>query len=354
MSTGPDPARAEPPSADATPSTPRLSPARALATLLSAVLAAVVLLVVLPRLLGVPLADIVATIGEAPVLLVVGIVILGAAAVLADAIGLHAALPGMRFPVALRTGTVTQALTLAIPGGSLFTLPVIHTAARRSGLTAAAAVTGVIVCSVVDLALATAIPLLGALAAAVAGLGSGAWRGTFGVVGVVGLLAGLAAVFVLLHRPTLQRLIAGAQDGLQLVLGMLGRDDGTDLGRTVLARRDEAVALLRRRGPVLVGGPVIGRVLQFAVLLLALHAVGISLSLLAAVAVFTLGRAAALLPLTPGGAGITETAAAAALVALGAPAASAAAAAVLTMLGLVIVPVLAAVPALALGGARAR
>ena len=57
-------------------------------------------------------------------------------------------------------------------------------------------------------------------------------------------------------------------------------------------------------------------------------------------AVFALGRVLSLVPLTPGGAGITETVGAAALVALGVSAADAAGAMLLLMVTMLLVPLL--------------
>src|SRR5699024_11633329 len=59
------------------------------------------------------------------------------------------------------------------------------------------------------------------------------------------------------------------------------------------------------------------RLLQWVALVVAIEAVGAQVPLLLTVAIFALGRVLSLVPLTPGGAGITETVGAAALVALG-------------------------------------
>ena len=65
-------------------------------------------------------------------------------------------------------------------------------------------------------------------------------------------------------------------------------------------------------------------------------------------AVFALGRVLALVPLTPGGAGISETVSGAVLVALGVASADAAAAMLLLLVAMLVVPLLAGGAAVAL------
>src|SRR5690625_2988220 len=107
---------------------------------------------------------------------------------------------------------------------------------------------------------------------------------------------------------------------------------------TVLEQRDVLLATLRTRPAGLLLPTMAARLLQWAALVVAIEAVGAQVPLLLTVAIFALGRVLSLVPLTPGGAGITETVGAAALVALGVGAEASASAMLLLAVTTVAVP----------------
>src|SRR5699024_6191955 len=125
------------------------------------------------------------------------------------------------------------------------------------------------------------------------------------------------------------------------LLGQLGEVLPASTARTILVQRDVLVEMLRHRWPSLAAPTLGARVLQWAALVLAIEAVGAHVPWLLTVAIFALGRVLSLVPLTPGGAGVTETVGAAALVALGVAAADAAAAMLLLLVTMLLVPLLA-------------
>jgi uncharacterized protein (TIRG00374 family) len=92
------------------------------------------------------------------------------------------------------------------------------------------------------------------------------------------------------------------------------------------------------------------------VLLLATHAVGADVPVLALAGIFLVGRTLALVPVTPGGSGITEAVVALLLVSLGAGAAPAASAALVLSIATLVVPIVAGgvMAAVVLPGARRR
>src|SRR5690606_27895930 len=153
------------------------------------------------------------------------------------------------------------------------------------------------------------------------------WAALLAVIGA-GIVLALTAV--LLRRPV-----------LTAVLARLGELVPAHLARGILAQRDALLEMLRRRPAALVRPTLAVRALQWAALLLAVAAVGAEVPVLLTLAIFALGRVLSLVPLTPGGAGITETVGAAALVALGVAAADAAAAMLLLLVTMLLVPLLA-------------
>ena len=144
-----------------------------------------------------------------------------------------------------------------------------------------------------------------------------------------------------------------------VLTALLAQADGTlpaGASEEILHQREELVGMVRSRLPALALPTLAARALQLAALWLAIEAVGAEVPALFVLAVFALGRVLALVPLTPGGAGISETVSGAALVGLGVASADAAAAMLLLLVAMLVVPLLAgavAVPA-ALTRAPAR
>src|SRR5690606_16443472 len=122
-------------------------------------------------------------------------------------------------------------------------------------------------------------------------------------VAAAGAVIALVLSAVLLRRGVPTALLAQAD-------GMLPAGASAE----ILHQREALVGMLRRRLPALALPTLAARALQFAALWLAIEAVGAEVPALFVLAVFALGRVLALVPLTPGGAGISETVSGAALV----------------------------------------
>ncbi|PMC75518.1 lysylphosphatidylglycerol synthase transmembrane domain-containing protein [Brachybacterium sp. UMB0905] len=315
---------------------PRPGPGRILAAVLSFLVVLVLLGYALPKLTGTTLTEIWAAVTALPLWAAPAMLLLGMLALALEALSVRTALPGARYSTALRAHAVTSAVSLAVPGGSAIGLGLMGWLLARAGFTFGALATGIIAASLVDMVLTSVlIPLLGFGAYALSGalapqelqLPGGLWAA---VIAIGGALLALVLTALLLRRGVLTALLNSAGDMVPAAV----RGE-------ILTQRDALIALLRSRAVPLVVPTLLARAAQWAALVLAIRAAGAEVPLLLTVAIFALGRVLALLPLTPGGAGITETVGAMALVALGVPAASAGAAMILLLVAMLIVPLLA-------------
>ncbi|ATG55482.1 hypothetical protein CFK41_12405 [Brachybacterium ginsengisoli] len=315
---------------------PRLTRGRVIAGLVSAALVIALLGWALPWATGTSWGDIAGTLVSLPAWAVPSVVMLGAGALLLEAVTVRVALPGSRWSGVLLAHPAAGATSLAIPGGGILGLGLMGWILRRSGLALPVILTGIIAASLAEMVLTSVlIPLLGLGAYAISpmlspvgvALPGAVWAA---VVAVLGAVIALALTLVLLRRGVLSALLD--QFSTQLPEGV---------APVILAQRDVLVEMLRRRWVPLLAPTLGARVLQWVALVLAIQAVGAEVPWLLTVAIFALGRVLSLVPLTPGGAGVTETVGAAALVALGVVAADAAAAMLLLMVTMLLVPLLA-------------
>jgi uncharacterized membrane protein YbhN (UPF0104 family) len=290
----------------------------------------------LPWATGASWSSIAATITALPAWALPSMLVLGAAALLLEAMTVRTAVPGSRYGTALLGHTASQGAALALPGGSVLGLGLLAWVLRRTGIALPVVVTGILAASLVEMAITSVlVPLLGGgallLGSAVTPVGSpvGGWLWA-ALVAVAGAVLVLVLCAVLLRRGVLAALLARA-DGM-IPAGTVAE---------VLRQRDALVGMLGGRGAALALPTLAARVLQCAALWLAIEAVGAQVPVLFTIAVFALGRVLALVPLTPGGAGIAETVSGAVLVGLGVAAADAAAAMLLLLVAMLVVPLLA-------------
>jgi uncharacterized membrane protein YbhN (UPF0104 family) len=302
----------------------------------------------LPWATGASWSQIAATVGALPVWALPAMVALGAAALLLEAMTVRTAVPGARYGTTLLGHTASQGAALALPGGSVLGLGLLAWILRRTGIALPVVVTGILAASLVEMAITSVlIPLLGGgallLGSAVTPTGSlqTGWLWA-ALVAVAGAVLALVLCAVLLRRGVLSVLLSHAG-------GLVPAGTAAE----VLRQRDALVAMLRDRAAALALPTLAARAAQWAALWLAITAVGAEVPLLFTLAVFALGRVLALVPLTPGGAGISETVSGAVLVGLGVASADAAAAMLLLLVAMLAVPLLAGGAAVALALARA-
>lgn len=314
---------------------PRLSPGRLVAGSLSGVLVIALLAWALPWATGASWAEIGGSLSSLPLWALPMMVALGVGALVLESLTVRAALPGSQWPPALRGHAVSSATALAIPGGSVLGLGLMGWILRRSGLALPLIFTGIVAASLVEMVITSVlIPVLGLASYALSSfmtptgitLPGALWAALLALLGAV---LALALTAVLLRRRVLAKILA-----------QFGPSLPEHLAREILTQRDTLVQMLRRRALQLVAPTIAARVLQWIALLAAIEAVGASVPLALTVAIFALGRVLSLVPLTPGGAGVSEAVGAAALVALGVGAAESAAAMLLLLVTMLLVPLL--------------
>ena len=314
---------------------PRITPRKLVTAVLSLLVVAAILLWVLPWATGADWSGILATIGSLPWWAMPAVTVLGLAAVALEAITVRVAVPGSRCGAVLQGHAASSGISLAIPGGGLLGIGMLAWLLRRRGLALAVVITGLIAASLVEMAVTSVmVPVLGLGAYALSSLLAGSeidlpGAGWAAVVALAVSVLALALTALGLNRRVLSGLLAQA-----------GAIPGFPAPELVLAQRDALLHLLRTRALALLGPTAGARIVQWAALLVALAAVDLQVPLLLTIAIFALGRVLSLIPLTPGGAAITETVAAAALVALGYGAEDAAAAMLLLAVATVVVPLL--------------
>lgn len=311
----------------------RPTPIRLLLAACSLVLLAVLLLWLLPRALHLDLSQILAALAGVPVPVLVAAPVLGILAVLLEALGARAALPGAPVGAVVSAQAAAGATALAIPGGSLLGIALTGTVLRRRGVAMRTIVTGIAAFSTADLLLGgAAIPLAALASYGLLGMHH-ELPGTLGaaVIAALGAALTLAVLALLAHRPWMARTLDVLAPTLRSVLALAGRggdDKGTseeDPASLALAARDRVAEVLRRRWAGILVPMMAARAAQCAVLWIAADALGTGIGPVTLLGVFLIGRALALVPVTPGGGGVTETAIALLLTTLGAPAAASAA-----------------------------
>lgn len=314
---------------------PRLTAVRIVGAALSVLLVIALLAWALPWATGAGWAGIAESLSSLPVWALPAVAVLGVAAVGLEAITVTIAVRGARYPTALQGHAASSALALAMPGGGMLGMYLLGWILRRTGLAIPVILTGIIAASLVEMLVTSVlVPLAGLASYALSSLAAPTGLSLPGaiwaaVAAVAGALIALALTALLLKRSVL----VGLLDQLKQVVGF-------DHADTVLEQRDVLIRMLRSRPAGLLLPTVAARVLQWAALVLAIEAVGAQVPLLLTAAIFALGRVLSLVPLTPGGAGITETVGAAALVALGAGAEASASAMLLLAVTTLVVPLM--------------
>ena len=308
---------------------PRATAGKVVAQLVSALLVIALLAWALPWATGASWGEIAGAFSSLPLWAVPAMALLGVGALLLESLTVRAALPGSRWSPALQG----HAASSATAGGSILGLTLMGWILRRAGLALPVILTGIMAASLVEMALTSVlIPVIGlgayalssSLAPAGIALPGALWAA---LLAVLGALLALAATALLLRRSVLTWLLAHS-----------GQSVPENIAAQILRIRDSVVEVLRHRAAALTLPTAGARLLQWGALLLAIEAVGAEVPLLLTVAIFALGRVLSLVPLTPGGAGVTEAVGGAALVALGVGSAQAASAMLLLLVTMLLVP----------------
>lgn len=285
-------------------------------------------------------------------------VALGTAAaldVLTTAFPWRALLPQLSWLGALGFTQASTALTLVLPGGAPLGMALSFGLLRRLRVSSGAAGFAVALTGIWSQVMILLYPLVGAVLVLGSGNLSGSSLAIAGASGAAGAVITVLAIAALRSRTAAVRLGDAAGSLGRWVARLLRRTPPAWSGGALARAREERLAELRRRWPVLTGATLGNQLTAYLIFEFSLRAVGISVASLSPSESFlawAIGRVISSLPLTPGGVGFVELGMIGTLVGFGAPHAHVVAA-VLLYRGLVIVPTL-VVGAIALVAFRIR
>jgi uncharacterized membrane protein YbhN (UPF0104 family) len=268
----------------------------------------------------------------------------GAAAldVLTSAFPWRALLPQLSWPSALGFTQASTALTLVLPGGAPLGMALSFGLLRKLRVTAGAAGFAVALTGIWSQVMIFLYPLAGAVLVLGSGNVSTSSLTIAGASGAAALVIVVLAVAALRSRTAALKLGDTAARVAAWAARILRRPAPAWSGEALVRVREERLAHLRRRWPVLTAATLGNQLTAYLIFDLSLRAVGVSVADITpgeSFLAWAIGRVISSLPLTPGGIGFVELGMIGTLVGFGAPRAHVVAA-VLLYRGLVIVPTL--------------
>jgi uncharacterized membrane protein YbhN (UPF0104 family) len=252
------------------------------------------------------------------------------------------ALPGLRFRQALPFTQASTAFTYIAPGGGIVGMAGSYGLLRAWGFASNEVARAVTVTGIWNQLANLLLPVIAVMLLGIEGARD-AFLTTVAVVGGVVFTVITGALALVLWTDAFARAVGNlAQRAVSRLLAVVRRRPVTGWPDGFVRFRRETVDLIRRRWHWLSAAAIVGNITVFAVLLVALRAVGVEsneITGIEAFACWSLARALQLIPLTPGGVGPVEVGLSAILVGLGGQNAEVVAA-VLIYRALTIVPTL--------------
>ena len=260
---------------------------------------------VMPEFVGTTWHDVGELLTSLDPLAVTEITVLWVGTLAAQTLVQAAALPGLRRRDALSLNLGSSAVASAVPLGGPVSLGLIWAMLRSWGFDRHAFTSYTLVTTVVTTVARLLAPMAAALVL-VRGTGLPREANQFTAWAAVALV-GTLAVTALLGAPPLRRRLANAPGHRRL--GRLAREVDTAIGRSIVLIRD------RWRG--LIGGSIAVIVLQYLLLMACFAATDAGVGWRLGLVAFGAGRLLSIVPVTPGGLGVTEAGVGALLVAVG-------------------------------------
>lgn len=290
-----------------------------LRALLGVSLGVSLLAVVLPRLLGTTVHDVIGAIQAVTLHQFALLTLLWAAGLFVHSFVLTGALPGLTRRRALTLNLTGSAVSNLVPfGGALgMTLNFHMLRTWRVGAREFASFT--LVTNIWDVLMKLAMPAVAFGATLAVGLSVGHVLAVAALIGVAAMLVVLATVIAALSSGRAAAVIARALAAAVAVLGRVlrRRTDREALAAQVIATREEAVAVIRRRWHAMSLAMIGYGVLQAGLLYACLYVVGVRLPLAGVLAAYAVERLLTVVCVTPGAIGVSEAGAAGLLVAFG-------------------------------------
>lgn len=218
-----------------------------------------------------------------------------------------AATIGLRYWPSFLIRQTSFTISMAVPGGGAFGLPVQYAMLSSFRVTPQAALTTVGIVSVGNLFMTLFMPILGLVGLVLVGKATR--------TNVTGAILGLMAVAVVsIFFAIILRSDAGAQKvgnlGTKILTPIfhLIKRQPPDFSQSLLKFRNTVVGVLKVRWPLIIGANFAVQFSWFAILYVAMRAVGGTVNLVETFAAFTFANLGLMVPLTPGGLGTTDAA----------------------------------------------
>jgi uncharacterized protein (TIRG00374 family) len=231
-----------------------------------------------------------------------------------------AALPGLGYLQSMQLTMASTALANAAPGGDAAGMAMSYRMLRAWGMAPTGVAVAVAATGAWNQFVNVGIPVLAAGLLALTGH-SDPLLTTAALIGLAVLLLAVVFGIAAFRSDSAARRIGALLDRIaQRVLRLVGRRRTTHIEQHLVRFRDESADLIRRRWIPLTVWTLVGHLTVFAVLLVSLRTLGVSsdeVSLLEALAAWSLIRLLTAIPITPGGIGIVELGLTTALVGFG-------------------------------------
>lgn len=290
-----------------------------LRALLGLGLAVALIGLVLPRLLGTTVHDVVAAIRGVTLHEFLLLTVLWAAGLFVHSFVLTGALPGLTRRRALTLNLTGSAVSNLVPFGGALGMTLNFHMLRTWRVTAREFASFTLVTNIWDVLMKLAMPAVAFGATLAVGLSVGHILALAALIGVAALLVVLVTVVAALSSV---RVAARVARGLAVVVAALARVvhrqvDRDAFARHVVGTRDEAVAVVRRSWTGMSLAMLGYGVLQAGLLYACLYVLGVRLPLAAVLAAYAVERLLTVVSVTPGAIGVSEAGAAGLLVAFG-------------------------------------
>ncbi|SFP01954.1 conserved hypothetical protein [Geodermatophilus dictyosporus] len=221
-------------------------------------------------------------------------------------------MPGLRLREATVSTLTTTAVSNTVVGGAALALGLTYGMNSSWGFSRSRTSVSLLLSGLWNNFAKLGLPVLALALLALTSSAPGAGRLAAGLAGVGGLVAAVAVLALLLRsREGAARIGTGTGRVVSALLRPLGRPPVQGWDRATTRFRDRTVVLLRARWHWLTLATLVSHLSLFAVLLLALRAVGVTAEQVGAVealAVFAFARLLTAVPFTPGGLGVVELA----------------------------------------------
>jgi uncharacterized membrane protein YbhN (UPF0104 family) len=295
----------------------------------SLVFGVAVVAVGLPYVTHVGWSDVWRQLATLPVLTLLVLVVLWQVGLWVYTFVFTAAMPGLTYGQAYLLNATGSAVSNLAPFGGAAGVALTFAMTRKWGLARRDVVVAVFVAGIWNALARLALPALGLAVLVIAGQVPDARLRTAAAVASIVLLVCVAAIIGLFWRESVAVWLGDVLERMARVLPRRWRPQPGRMGASLRRTRHSTIGVVRRAWGRLTLGMVGYLALQCVLFGACLIAVGLDVGILITVAAFCLSRALAILVVSPGGFGISETGTAALLVALGAAPAAAGAAVLL-------------------------